>query len=199
MFGIDDAIIAAVVTGGFGLAGTAMSMAGQEDTNKASAHEADINRQWQEYMSNTAHQREVEDLRKAGLNPLLSANNGASTGSPVMPTLNNPAKDTTANLMATAKAINEVKLTKELISTEKTKQLANVASANLQNSAKTVNDWESYMKKLAYPVMRMRKEWLTSRTGRKTFQLGEMTGAIGNLIRGSASLSGFSGSVKTAK
>lgn len=45
--------------------------------------EAQKNRDWQQYMSDTAHQREIADLKAAGLNPVLSAlgGQGASVGS----------------------------------------------------------------------------------------------------------------------
>lgn len=45
---------------------------------------------FQERMSNTAHQREIRDLRKAGLNPILSARyGGSSTPGGAMPSIQN--------------------------------------------------------------------------------------------------------------
>lgn len=55
--------------------------AANASANAQSAAEAEKNRQWQAYMSNTAHQREMADLKAAGLNPVLAANSGASTPS----------------------------------------------------------------------------------------------------------------------
>lgn len=61
-----------------GLAGAA-SIAGNWISGNMSAKEAQKNRDFQKDMSDTAHQREMEDMRKAGLNPALSAKTGGAS------------------------------------------------------------------------------------------------------------------------
>lgn len=72
------------------LIGAAITAVGQHNTNQKNKGEAQKNRDFQMNASNTAHQREVADLRAAGLNPILSAGgSGASTPSGGQATMEN--------------------------------------------------------------------------------------------------------------
>ncbi|WNK14524.1 MAG: DNA pilot protein [Microvirus sp.] len=74
---------------GLDLIPSVLGYLGQENANDQSQHNAEAQMAFQERMSNTAHQREVQDLMAAGLNPMLALKQGASSPAGAQATVGN--------------------------------------------------------------------------------------------------------------
>lgn len=110
--------------------------------------EAERNRKFQRKMSNTAHQREVNDLRRAGLNPILSATGGSGASQPQGSMANIPQRD--IDFTGVGMAMKELKrkgkdskaLRKDLeeaVNLKKSQQETNSAIKERENSQAKLN------------------------------------------------------------
>jgi hypothetical protein len=144
---MDPVTSAALISAGGSILG---GMFGNNSAKKA-ANEANA---FSERMASTQHQREVIDLKAAGLNPMLSVMGGNGAAAPtgqiadVSKDLLTPALNS-ANAARTNKTtIDNARLQNYVLSTQANK---NVADANLSHSATMRQDAETAMIKAQTP------------------------------------------------
>lgn len=120
--------------------GDAMAAEKQNAANKAGAQ---AQMDFQERMSNTAYQRSMADIKKAGLNPMLAfSQGGASTPSGALPTINSTTKTKLGEFgMSSALGIKNSATAQQQANTAQSSAVSGI-DLNKSTAAKNVADTE---------------------------------------------------------
>lgn len=146
MFGSVGKIFSDTVKGvGSMIPGIGDAMAAEEQ-NSANIAAADKQMRFQERMSNSAYQRGMDDMKKAGLNPMLAfSQGGASTPTGAIPTINSETKSKLGEFaIASATGLKNTATNQQQANTQQMSAESSI-KLNSAQAAKTAADTQSTM------------------------------------------------------
>lgn len=161
--------------------GPILNYFGQDKANKQAQANAELQMQFQEYMSSTAYQRAVKDLEKAGLNPMLAymrGGSGAGGGSGAMSVPQSNTRDAVNSAVSGFTAAN-MRMQNKLLEAQVHKTAAETAESV---SRTNVNFADESLKRQQTSHSMTSAEELMSRIGQQTLQNKNLSAEFHRII-----------------